>query len=69
MSDVYRTSDGDMVDFICWRHYGVQSGAVEAVLEANEGLAAFGPRLPAGVLITLPVLRPVVELKTVRLWD
>ncbi|GAK43589.1 tail X family protein [Tepidicaulis marinus] len=69
MSRLYRTSDGDMVDFICWKHYGVQSGAVEAVLEANEGLAALGPRLPAGVTITLPDLRPKVEVKTVRLWD
>ena len=66
----YRTKDGDLVDAICWRHYGEQSGAVEVVLEANPGLADIGPVLPSGIIVELPDLPPAVqELPTVRLWD
>ena len=50
----YRTKKSDLVDAICWRHYGEQSGAVEVVLEANPGLADIGPVLPAGIIIELP---------------
>ncbi|NKC15884.1 MAG: phage tail protein [Gammaproteobacteria bacterium] len=66
---IYRTHDGDMVDAICWRHYGRQSGAVEIVLEANPGLADAGVTLPAGVLIQLPTLPEPRAAQTVRLWD
>lgn len=71
MSQLYTTREGDMVDWICWRHYGVQSGAVEAVLEANRGLAEYGDALPAGLEITLPeIALPVVSTdRMVRLWD
>ncbi len=64
----YRTSDGDELDWICWRHYGRTAGAVEAVLEANPGLADRGPVLPAGIEIELPDL-PEPERQTLpRLW-
>lgn len=33
--DRYITKDGDMLDAICWRHYGRTRGVVEQVLEAN----------------------------------
>ena len=66
----YRTSDGDVVDAVCRRYYGREAGAVEAVLEANPGLADLGPVLPAGVLVTLPDLpRPLETIPTVKLWD
>ena len=66
----YRTRDGDSLDVICWKHYGRQAGAVEAVLEANPGLAGVGPTLPAGWVIGLPELtQPVQEIETLRLWD
>lgn len=66
----YRTKDGDMLDYICWKHYGQQSGAVEAVLVANPGLADRGPVLPANVVILLPELpKPVVEVQPIRLWS
>ena len=42
----YRTSEGDIIDAVCRRHYGREAGAVEAVLEANPGLADLGPRRP-----------------------
>jgi phage tail protein X len=68
----YRTSENDMLDRICWRYYGRQSGAVEAVLEANRaiGLAAYGPVLPGGLLITLPELtESETATTTVSLWE
>jgi phage tail protein X len=66
----YRTKDGDMLDAICWAHYSQQAGAVEAVLEANPGLADEGTVFSAGVVIELPVLpEPSQTIQTVRLWD
>jgi phage tail protein X len=65
----YRTKDGDMIDEICWKHYGRQSGAVEALLEANRGLADAGPMLPAGLVLALPDLSADKVEPTVRLWD
>jgi phage tail protein X len=69
----YRTKDSDMVDLICFRHYGRTAKVTEAVLAANPGLAARGPMLPAGVEIVLPDFgtpdkRPV-EKETIRLWN
>lgn len=45
---------GDTVDALCWRHYGRTDGTVEAVLEANAGLADFGVVIPAGTIVYLP---------------
>ena len=43
---------------------------MEAVLEANPGLAERGPLLPAGLLIELPELPAESrESGAVRLWD
>lgn len=65
----YRTKDGDTIDRVCWQHYGQQSGAVEAVLDANPGLADLGPILSAGTIINLPEIEtPAVE-QGVSLWD
>jgi len=70
MALTYRTKEGDMLDHLCWKHYGQQAGAVERVLEENRGLAGYGPVLPAGILIMLPSLpEPVREITTIRLWD
>ncbi len=69
MTATYRTRQGDMLDEICWRHYGRQSGAVEAVLAANPGLADLGPVLPVDVAVVLPdlvVVAPAVQ--PIRLW-
>lgn len=64
----YRTKDGDVLDAICLTHYGT-TAPVEEVLDANRGLAALGPVLPAGVLIELPILETTPEVPAVRLWD
>jgi phage tail protein X len=78
MSLKYRTSAGDVLDHICWRHYlGGSSetpveipldGIVEQVLEANPRLADMGPSLPAGQIIELPDIQPRTT-DVIRLWD
>ena len=64
----YRTKTGDMLDLVCHRYYGDSIYSVEAVYDANPGLAAHGPILPAGVNIDLPEAQPA-EPQTIRLWD
>lgn len=68
MAYVYRSSQGDELDEICFNYYGYSSGAIELVLAANRDLAKQLPNLPAGVLITLPDI-PKPETKTINLWD
>lgn len=69
MTTTYRTAQGDTLDFICWKFYGQQSGAVEAVLLANPGLADLGPVLPENTVVTLPELpKPASEVQPIRLW-
>lgn len=66
----YVCRDGDVLDWICWHHYGQQAGAVELVLRANPGLSAMGAVLPAGHVINLPALpKPATTVRPVRLWD
>ncbi len=55
-----RTIDGDVLDDICWRHYG-REDAVPDVLRANPGLADAQPVLPAGQVVLLPDLPPPPE--------
>jgi phage tail protein X len=64
----YRTKAGDMLDDICYRYYGDVPKAIEVVLNANPGLAAYGALLPDGLIIDLPTLAPVADA-TVSLWD
>lgn len=60
---------GDTIDAICHRHYGRTAGTVEAVLDANPGIAALGPILPMGTTINLPdVPPPTTARQTVQLW-
>lgn len=63
------TQDGDMVDEIAHRHYGTHEGTTAAVLDANPGLAALGPVLPAGVTIILPPIERPPQSVPVRLYD
>lgn len=64
----YRTKDGDMIDEICKRHYGTEDMAVQ-VYEINPGLAARGPVLPLGLVITLPEKQVAPVARPLRLWD
>ena len=65
----YISKQRDMIDLICWKHYGYTQGAVEAVLEANRELAGQPPVLPAGLAIILPDLGPPPAPQPIRLWD
>ena len=67
----YRTIDGDMLDVICLNHYGhAHRYYVEAVLNANPGLADQGAELHAGIVIVLPELTELSHQEAaVRLWD
>ncbi|MBK1868243.1 tail protein X [Aestuariivirga sp. YIM B02566] len=69
MAVIYRTKQGDMIDLICFRHYGRSSGAVEVVLEANRDLSQQPAVLPLGIEITLPDISPIPTPQPVRLWD
>lgn len=66
----YRTSDGDMADEIAFRQYGTTAaGVVEQLLAANPGLSDIGPVLPAGLIITLPVIDATAKIAGIVLWD
>jgi phage tail protein X len=63
----FRTCDGDVLDTICHAVYGSVTGMVEAVYEANPGLAAHEQPFAAFITITLPdVDSPRSE--PVQLW-
>lgn len=69
MATAVHAAQGDTLDIICWRHYGRTAGVVEAVLEANPGLADLGPVLPHGQRVVLPEQAPQPQTQTVQLWD
>ncbi|CAN7192778.1 tail protein X [Trinickia sp. LjRoot230] len=56
---------GDTVDSLCFRHLGRTQSVVEATLEANPGLADYGPVLPIGLVVDLP--DPPNDQSTVQL--
>ncbi|TCW81003.1 phage tail protein [Burkholderia sp. SRS-46] len=61
---------GDTLDALCWRHYGSTAGTVEAVLEANPGLAELGVVLPMGTIVDMPELNTIVQTKPLlQLFD
>lgn len=66
----YITKPGDILDEICYRHYGsTQEGQVEAVLEANRELD-LGRYivLPGGLKLILPEIAPETT-EIVRLFS
>lgn len=64
----YVTTDGDMLDEICAKHYDGDTTMLPAVLACKPWLSAQPPVLPSGVVIILPPGRLPV-LTTKRLWD
>lgn len=68
MATTCRTSDGDLLDTICHNFYGHLNGSVEAVLDANQGLAEEVQPYRDGVVIVLPDLAPPAQ-EQVTLWD
>ena len=70
MAMTYTTRQGELVDVICRRAYGDESGYVEKVLDANPGLAGLGPILPTMTKVLLPDLpKAAPEKKIVSLWN
>ncbi|MDU8428322.1 tail protein X [Pseudomonas syringae pv. actinidifoliorum] len=67
MATICRTSDGDILDTVCFNYYGHLKGSVEAVLDANQGLADVVQPYRAGLVITLPDLPAPLD-ETVMLW-
>jgi len=65
-----RAFQNDTVDALCWRHYGRTAGVTEAVLEANPGLADYGPILPQGLSVQMPEAQATApQRQMVNLWD
>ncbi|VEA30311.1 phage tail protein X [Salmonella enterica subsp. enterica] len=44
-------------------------GVTEQVLQANPGLAEYGPFLPHGLQVELPDITASTTAQTVQLWD
>lgn len=65
----YQTADYDTFDYIAWRVYGRQDNRiVERLVAANPGLSG-SVFLPAGTMISVPVLTQQPQTQQVRLWD
>lgn len=64
--------DGDLLDMALYRHFEREvPGLVEDTLARNPGLAALGPRLPAGTVIRVKTPDPrerSAPRRIVRLW-
>lgn len=72
MAKNYQTKAGDFVDQICYGYYGAAgiNQSIAAVLEANPGIADYGPDLPAGVPVVLPTWSYEPEsAEELELWD
>lgn len=63
-----RSMQGETVDLICHRVYG-DTAMTAAVLDANPGLGALGPILPAGTLVLLPPKQAPAPARRINLWD
>jgi phage tail protein X len=64
---IYTTKEGDVLDWICWKHYGT-TAVFEQVLAANPTLT--DEKLPAGIEVKLPYIATVKSKKQeVRLWS
>lgn len=58
---------GDTVDLICLRFYGMTAGVTEQVLAANPDIGA-GPFIVAGTKITMPAAQQARQT-ILNLWD
>lgn len=65
----YIRQTGLTVDLVCHIHCGRTDGVIEAVYDANPGLAALGPVLPIGTTLTLPEMPKQAAKTVIRLWD
>ncbi|WP_236213567.1 tail protein X [Metapseudomonas otitidis] len=68
MATTIKTSDGDVLDRLLHQYYGHVMGTVEAVLEANPGLAVRAQPFVSSVVTQLPDLAPA-RTDVINLWD
>ena len=63
----YVTKEGDVLDWIVWRHYGTIS-VLEKVMQANPNVT--DEKLSAGIEIQLPYFEVTQKIcSEVRLWN
>ncbi|MGL6147567.1 MAG: tail protein X [Plesiomonas sp.] len=64
-----RAMQGETLDMILNRHYGYTAGITEQVLKLNPKLAAQGPFIQMGTVITLPDAPATATQPMIQLWD
>ena len=71
VSRVLTAVQNETVDQLVWRANGGGPAAVQAVLNANPGLAGHGPFLPEGTAVVLPATatQTAEPVALVQLWD
>ncbi|WP_265032656.1 tail protein X [Wolbachia endosymbiont (group A) of Sicus ferrugineus] len=69
MTIYYLTKEGEMLDLICWKHYGFTDGVVELALAENLGLAEYGSFLPVGLKIKLSAIQKTVQKSKLKVWE
>jgi phage tail protein X len=62
----YTTKENDMLDWICWKHYG-STAVLEQVLAANPTLT--DEKLPAGIIVNLPFIGSIKSKNEIKLWN
>lgn len=66
---IVKTVEGDTVDKLARDHLGSEVFA-QAILEANNGLAAKGPRFGPGITVQIPDVPQTDQTPgTFKLWD
>lgn len=64
---IYITKEGDILDWICWKHYGTTS-VIEKVLSENPTITDY--ELSAGMIVNLPFIESVKDKRReIKLWD
>ncbi|WP_264328509.1 tail protein X [Wolbachia endosymbiont (group A) of Andrena hattorfiana] len=69
MTVYYVSKENEMLDLICWKHYGFTDGVVELALAENLGLAEYGSFLPAGLKIKLSAIQKTVQKSKLKVWE
>lgn len=65
-----RSIAGDTVCGILYRYLGRDDDEIErAFYTVNPGIAAYGPTLPVGIVVTIPEIKPQPVTKVIKLWD
>ncbi|RBO82653.1 tail protein X [Marinomonas aquiplantarum] len=65
-----RSRDGDTISNILWIALKRNDDeAEEALFELNPGIEAYGPVLPAGVVIQIPTLSEKAAETVTNIWD